>query len=102
MLSMHTFNLILTPCAAALAYWFALRFPNVRPRTLAASCAHIALAYAAILTVAGSLIAFLCALPVPGSFELAAVAGALVPTVYFFLSLCWLVRSLQTPSLSSR
>jgi hypothetical protein len=102
MLSAHTFNVILTPCAAVLAYWLTIRFPNLRPRTVAASCAHLAVAYLAIMTVAGSLIAFLYALPVPGSFELAAVAGALIPIVYLFLSLCWIVRGLQTPSLSSR
>jgi hypothetical protein len=102
MLSAHTFNVILTPCAAALAVWLTVRFPNLRPRTLAASCAHLTLAYLALMTVAGSLIAFLYALPVPGSFELAAVAGALVPIVYLFLSLCWIVRGLQTPSLSRR
>jgi hypothetical protein len=102
MLTAHTFNLILTPCAAALAVWLTVRFPNLRPRTIGVSCAHLAVAYLAIMTVAGSLIAFLYALPVPGSFELAAVAGALIPIVYLFLSLCWIVRGMQTPRLSRR
>jgi hypothetical protein len=102
MLSAHTFNQILAACAAPLAYWLTVRFPNVRPGSVAASFGHVVLAYVSILTVAGPLIAFLYALPVPGSFELAVIAGALVPTVYFFLSLCWVVRGLQTVRLPSR
>jgi hypothetical protein len=102
MLSAHTFNLILTACAAALAYWLTIRFPDLRPRTVAAACAHLALAYLAIMTFAGWLVGFLYALPVPGSFELAAIAGALMPIAYFFLSLCWIVRGMQTPRLSRR
>jgi hypothetical protein len=102
MLSAHTYSQILMVCAAVLAYWTTVRFPNVRPQTLAAASAHVVLAYLAILTVAGSLSDYLYALPVSGSFELAVIAGALVPTVYFFLSLCWIVRSLQTLTLSRR
>jgi hypothetical protein len=95
-MSLHALNSILPACAALVAAWTAVRFPRLRPTSVAVSGLHAALAYFGGLAAAGYLMRFICGLSFPGAFELAVVVGGLLPLVYFFVSLIWLVRSLRS------
>jgi hypothetical protein len=94
-MSLHALNTILPACAAVVAAWTVVRFPRLRPKSLAVSCLHAAVAYLGGLTAAGYLMRFIFALSFPGAFELAVILGGFVPLVYFFVSVVWLIRSLH-------
>ncbi|MGH3001346.1 MAG: hypothetical protein ACRDM1_01525 [Gaiellaceae bacterium] len=95
-MSLHALNSILPVCAALVAAWTVMRFPQLRPTSLAVSGLHVAVAWLGGLTAAGYLMRFIFALSFPGAFELAVILGGLVPLVYFFVSVVWLVRNLNS------
>jgi hypothetical protein len=101
-MSVHTYSIILGAGGAALALWTVTRFPEVRPTRIEVSAVNVVAAYLGGLWLASVLTPFFAAVPVRGSFALAAVGGALPAIVYLFVSIAWLIRCLQGMLMPSR
>jgi hypothetical protein len=94
-ISIDVFMTLLVLGAAVLALWGVVRWPSFGPSSLAGAAAHVLVALVGGVVVAGLMVDTLGSLPVPGTFELAAVGGALPPCVYLFVAVAWFTRSVQ-------
>lgn len=78
-----------------LALWFALRFPRLGPKSVPVALLNVAVAYFGGLLALGPLVGFWHSLSLPGAIAFTVVGGALPPLVYLFLTIAWLLRSIQ-------
>jgi hypothetical protein len=93
-ITLGTLVLALMTGSAAVALWGIVRFPNVGPTSMPGASANMLAAFVGGTMAVPLMIKIGTAVPLPGKFELA-VMSVLPPIVYLFISIGWLVRSLQ-------
>jgi hypothetical protein len=101
-MTVHTYGFVLGAGGALIALWAVTRFPRIGPTNIAISAVNVVAAYLGGLAVSSVLTAYFGGLPVPGSFELAVIGGALPAIVYLFVSIAWLIRCLQGKLMPTR
>lgn len=94
--SAPTFALFLALGGAAIALWTIFRFPRLAPSSTWAAALHLVVAYFVGFAIARTLIAWFVGVGAPGTAPFAVVGCGLAATTYFFASIGWLVRRLQT------
>jgi hypothetical protein len=94
-MTLHTYAIMLGAGGASIALWAVTRFPTLGPTNIAISAINVVAAYVGGLGLSSVLTRYFGGLPVPGSFELAVIGGALPAIIYLFVSIAWLIRCLQ-------
>jgi hypothetical protein len=97
-MSAQTFVMFLCLGAALLAFWIAVRFPNLGPGTLTGALLHLAVSVVVGMPVA-PVMSRIISVGFPFSILVAVFAVALPALVYMFLAGAWLIRTAQAQAL---